>query len=153
MVEFDHNKKRQGFDYRNKYLEHNPGIFGKFYICSQCGKRITKNQMEVDHIIPNSKWYAPNRVFNCVAACIDCNRWKSDKMGWCTVRGILFKVLEEIYVLLHRLILLLYTCICFTLYYVIDLFVNNIGSRNPKKILLTILCLLMILIHLVCKLF
>lgn len=147
MVELDHNKKRQSYDYRGKYLKHNPGIFGRFYICSQCGIRIKKNQMEVDHIIPNSKWYAPNRVFNCVATCIECNRIKSDKMGWCTVRGLVFKIFEEIYILIHRLILMGFYCLYFSLYYLVDLIVNNLTSRSLRKVLFTLFFMLIVFLY------
>lgn len=101
-------RKRESYDYRANYLEHNPGYFKGLYICSQCGKILTKNTMEVDHIFPVSKWWAPNRVINCVAICSECNKRKSDKVTWkMSIKAILCKILEESYLLLSFILLML----------------------------------------------
>lgn len=101
-------RKRESFPYRKKYLEHNRGILGIFYRCSLCGKIITRDQMEVDHIIPISKWYAPNRVINCVATCRDCNRSKSNTpTKFQMFKSITSKILEEIVILFQNIILAL----------------------------------------------
>lgn len=91
-------EKREKFDYRKHYLEHNKGVFGGNYICSQCGRIISKEEMQVDHIVPLKKWYAPNAVINCCAICPKCNKEKSDKVGLCTLKGIMAKVAEEVIV-------------------------------------------------------
>lgn len=98
-------RKRESYDYRGNYIKHNPGICNGLYFCSQCFKPLSRTSMEVDHIFPVSKWFAPNRVINCVAICSSCNKKKSDKITWkMSVKGILCKILEEIYILFQRLI-------------------------------------------------
>ena len=148
MSEFNNQRKRQSFDYRGEYLKHHPGVFGRFYVCSQCGICVTKDKMEVDHVLPVSKWYGPNKTFNCVSTCVECNRLKSDKVGWCTVRGFVFKLFEEIYILINRVSLMIYLCSCFTLFYIVELFVNNLTSRNFIKIILTLCSLALICLKL-----
>lgn len=50
-------KKKKGDDvwghdhtYRKQFLSHNKGIFGRWYICAYCGKIISVEKMDVDHI-------------------------------------------------------------------------------------------------------
>lgn len=100
--------KRESYDYRTKYLEHNHGLFGGIYICSQCFSIMSRDEMQVDHILPIAKWFAPNRVINCVSICPRCNRQKSDKISKSLViKGILMKIFEEFYILTQRIIILL----------------------------------------------
>lgn len=100
-------QKRESYDYRRAYLKHHPGILGSFYICSQCGKILVRSSMEVDHIFPVSKWWSINRVINCVAICSKCNKHKSDRItALMSIRAILMKIIEELYILTHRLVLL-----------------------------------------------
>lgn len=93
--------KRNLYDYRKKYLEHNHGIFG-YYLCYLCLKPVTKEEMEVDHIFPLSKG-GPNHIINCVSSCRNCNRKKSDKIDYRTFRGIIFKIIEELFLCLISL--------------------------------------------------
>lgn len=98
-------KKREKYDYRKHYLDHNHGILGSVYICSQCGKLLSRKEMEVDHIFPVSKWWSVNHVINCVAICSSCNKNKSDKVTWkMSIKGIVAKLLEEIYILIQNII-------------------------------------------------
>lgn len=87
--------RRTSYNYRDKYMKHNNGIFFGGYICSICHKKITKEEMEVDHIIPLSK-YGVNHVCNCVATCHDCNAKKGDRMSTDILKQLLWKILEEI---------------------------------------------------------
>lgn len=101
-------EKRESYDYRKNYLKHNPGLFGGLYLCSQCLTPLSREDMQVDHIIPVSKWFAPNRVINCCAICGPCNRHKSDRITKAmTIKGISMKLFEEFYILAQRLILLI----------------------------------------------
>lgn len=101
-------KKRESYDYRTNYIKHNCGIFGGVYICSQCYKHLSRKEMEVDHMFPVSKWYAPNRVINCVSICSTCNKSKSDKVTLkMSVKAILAKLFEEFYILIQKGILLI----------------------------------------------
>lgn len=122
--------KRDEFDYRYHYLKHNKGIFGKFYICSQCLKPMFKSGMEVDHIFPVSKWYAPNRVINCVAICPTCNKKKSAKVGLCSVKGIIAKIFEEIIILIQRIITLILSFILMGAMTLIHMFFNALVTRR-----------------------
>lgn len=131
-------EKRASYDYRGKYLKHNPGFFGKFYICSQCYKSMRESDMEVDHIVPNSKWFAPNRVFNCVAICPSCNKEKSAKMGKYLYKGLLFKFVEELYILIHKGFFLTTKVISGLLIYLSQLIFKNLTSKNPTKIILSL---------------
>lgn len=72
------------------------------YKCRYCNKKISKNQVYVDHIIPVAKVQKSSRarfllkVFGCknvndiknlAPACFKCNQKKSDKMGLWVFRG------------------------------------------------------------------
>lgn len=144
-------EKRASYDYRGKYLKHNPGFFGKFYICSQCYKSMRESDMEVDHIVPNSKWFAPNRVFNCVAICSSCNKEKSAKMGTYLYKGLLFKFIEELYIFIHKGFFLLIKLLSNLLLYLHQLLFKNLSSKNPTKIILSlgmIVCLSLYILNL-----
>lgn len=103
-------EKRQSFDYRNEYFKHNKGLFGCIYFCAQCYRPLLRKDVEVDHIVPLSKM-GPNSVLNCVATCRKCNRHKSDSLGKMTVKGLIFKIVEEVFIGLSKVIrYLLSTC-------------------------------------------
>ena len=89
-------ERRRKYDYRAEYLKHNKGfLFGHLYFCAMCGKPITKENMEVDHIVPLNK-QGINHVVNCIATCRECNRRKSDKLDNRCVRQVFWKVFEEV---------------------------------------------------------
>lgn len=136
-------EKRKSYDYRKKYLEHNHGLFGKYYFCSQCFKRLTKKTMEVDHILPNSKWYAPNRVFNCVAICPSCNKLKLDRVEpRFIIKGVLCKTLEELYVYSERILVLGFKVIYYGILFIMESLVVNFTSKNLLKFILNLLFIL-----------
>lgn len=43
--------------------------------CMYCGRKPPYVMLEVDHIIPKSKWWS-DRLDNLITSCFDCNRWK-----------------------------------------------------------------------------
>lgn len=94
--------KRNKYDYRKKYMEHNHGIFG-YYICYMCFKPVAKDEMEVDHIIPLAKG-GPNHIINCVSSCRNCNRSKSDKLDSRVYRGVIFKIVEELILFVRKVL-------------------------------------------------
>lgn len=54
---------RESNDYRQDYLARNKGIGGYLYVCSQCFKPMFgKDRIQVDHIIPPSKFATKKRV-------------------------------------------------------------------------------------------
>ena len=94
-------KKRNAYDYREEYFKHNKGLFGSIYFCALCYKPLTRDKVEVDHIIPLAK-HGINHVSNCTSTCRKCNRSKSDKIDDRVIREIIFKVLEEILILFRK---------------------------------------------------
>ena len=124
-------KKRESFDYRRAYLKHNPGLFGGIYICSQCGKPMTRSHMQVDHIIPIANKFSVNRVINCVAICPTCNKIKSDRTDTkFIVKGIIFKILEDIVVLVQNLFILILRLLSMALIYLIRMMVTPLKSER-----------------------
>lgn len=132
-------EKRDKFPYRKKYLKHNKGILGSFYVCSQCLAIIKEKDMEVDHIIPNSKWFAPNRVFNCVACCVPCNRSKSDKITpTYLIKSIIAKIMEELIIFIQNLIVGIIRFIVLCIFYVIRLLLSGLYTFSPIRIMLSL---------------
>ena len=90
-------------NYRSVFFSHNePKMFGKYYICSYCGKLLSQKNTTVDHLYPIGKSsksikyqkklkkkgiYNINSVNNLVAACARCNKRKSDNAGFWIFKG------------------------------------------------------------------
>ena len=92
--------RRNQYNYREEYLKHNKGFFfGKIYFCSICHRPITKEEMEVDHIIPLGK-QGVNHICNCVATCQKCNRIKGDTLDDRAIRQLFWKLCEELCILI-----------------------------------------------------
>ena len=96
---FDRRYERSN-NYRKIFFDNNKGP----YHCAYCGKRLSAQELEVDHLIPVAKaktnmgvrtWMQlcgiknVNESKNLVAACGRCNGHKSDKMGWWTIKGMI----------------------------------------------------------------
>lgn len=62
--------------YRTKYFNNTYSMLGK-YRCAHCGKWFDKRDIDVDHIIPQSKGGTDDLV-NLQALCKHCNRSKQD---------------------------------------------------------------------------
>ena len=88
--------------YRTRYIAAHPPKHGK-YRCVYCGRRITKEKMQVDHIIAVNRvkknWLyrlcvpkGINELENLVCSCPKCNRRKGDKGGLWAIRGKFWKV-------------------------------------------------------------
>ena len=134
-------EKRESFDYRYHYIKHNNGILNEYYFCSQCYKIVKKKDMEVDHILPNSKWFAPNRVFNCTSIGSKCNKEKSNKMGKYVVKGIIFKLLEESCLLVSKIFHLTLKLISHVLLYLFSVIFKSLKSINPFTRVMSLLFL------------
>lgn len=137
-------EKRNSYNYRDKFLKHHPGYFNSFYVCSQCLKPITKDELEVDHIFPISRWWAPNHLINLVSTCRNCNRKKSDKVSFSIqIRSIFGKIVEELYLLISLVIKLILKLILFLISY-ISIYVREQLDTRLKLILLCVVIFIII---------
>lgn len=134
-------ERRQSYAYRQEYLKHNKGLFGFLYFCSQCGRPLTKDTLEVDHIVPLSK-KGVNHIVNCVAICHKCNQEKSNKLDGTVYRGMLWKVLEEILI-----------CVCFIVSGLLRVIrsilvypIKNAPNRKARYLVLLFYVILLIII-------
>lgn len=69
-------------NYRKVYFENNKGWRGK-YKCSHCGKWFKKEDITIDHIIPQSKLaYLPIKdvLINLQPMCRSCNSSKGNRL-------------------------------------------------------------------------
>lgn len=91
-------------NYRTEFIRHNKGYKGNrtMYHCAYCGRKIKKDEMQVDHLIAVNKVkkhilprlfmhlcgiHNVNDTKNLVASCSRCNQRKSDNQGFWLVRG------------------------------------------------------------------
>ena len=140
-------EKRNSYNYRDKYLKHNPGFFNSFYLCSQCFRPITKDDLEVDHIFPISRWWAPNHLVNLVSTCRTCNRRKSDKVSFSIqLRGVIVKLIEELYLLIHRLFILALKMLIFAMSYILN-YTKDLAVNQRKIVAIFALFILMLFIY------
>ena len=65
-------------NYREKWFANNRPFLGK-YRCSECGNWFPKSQIDIDHIIPQSKG-GTDDLWNLRATCKHCNRSKQDSL-------------------------------------------------------------------------
>lgn len=110
-------------DYRSEFFKHNSEPFR----CRYCNKKLKKNEVVVDHIIPVGKVkknsFARTLLYiqgistvndyrNLAPACNKCNKKKSDQMGFWIIRGFLGKY--RLYWILRKIVI--FSLICFTIY-------------------------------------
>lgn len=69
-------------DYRNIYFKRHDR---NRYKCSICSKKLHRHEVQVDHIIPKSK-IEINRLWNLQPSCETCNKSKSNKVGFFTLK-------------------------------------------------------------------
>ena len=70
--------------YRDKWFEKNPSNHG-WYTCIRCGKKLRKGDVDIDHIIPQSRGGKDN-INNLQCMCKRCNRSKRNDVDFNTVR-------------------------------------------------------------------
>lgn len=140
-------EKRNSYNYRDKYLKHNPGFLNSFYLCSQCFRPITKDDLEVDHIFPISRWWAPNHLVNLVSTCRTCNRKKSDKVSFSIqAKGVIVKIIEELYILVHRIFLLSLKMLIFALSYVLN-YIKDLAVKQRKIVFIFLVIILTLFVY------
>ena len=64
--------------YREEYFKNHKGNNG-WHECKNCGKKIRKSQVDVDHIKPKNKG-GTDAKSNLQALCVHCNRSKKNKI-------------------------------------------------------------------------
>lgn len=84
--------KREKFDYRSAHFQLDPGFFGNYYQCVQCGKIISRRATQVDHIVPLKSALGLNASVNTASTCEHCNKSKGAKMDERVVQGFVFKM-------------------------------------------------------------
>lgn len=61
-------------NYRDTYFDNNESNHG-WYTCVRCGRKFRKGDMDIDHILPQSKGGGDNEL-NLQCLCVHCNRSK-----------------------------------------------------------------------------
>ena len=132
--------------YRKEFFDNNQK---RRYHCAYCGRRLKKEDVEVDHLVPvikaKNSWAVRlclwlrgikdvNDPDNLVAACQKCNRKKSSKMGRWVIRGMIGRY-KIIWILRNILLILLAV---FALYIVLETGIND-GVFNKMREALRIL--------------
>lgn len=132
-------KYKRASNYRDIYFNSHK----RPYRCVYCGRRLKKDKVEVDHLIPVAK--AQKRLYarlflklkgihdvndanNLVAACMHCNRKKSDKMGFWIIKGTLGQY--KIYWAIRAIIII---TIIFSIIWFIHQVVDLNGICNAVK--------------------
>lgn len=99
--------------YRERFVAAHPPKNGK-YRCVYCGRKIKKDDMQVDHIIAVNRvkknWLykicvpnGVNDISNLVPSCARCNNRKGDKGGLWALRGKFWRVFLPVFMLLKLL--------------------------------------------------
>lgn len=123
------NQKYQRSDtYRTEFIRNWPPRAGK-YRCVYCGRKISKNDMEVDHIVPVKaashnflyRLMVPpegvNSLSNLVPACHKCNRRKGSKCGFWLIRGKFWRICLPLYMILRiALVVAIIGCLYFVFF-------------------------------------
>ncbi len=65
-------------NYRDTYFSKNSGNYG-WYRCVHCGRSFRKGDVDIDHIIPQSRGGSDSE-WNLQCLCVHCNRSKQDDM-------------------------------------------------------------------------
>ena len=96
-------KYTRSSNYRKAFIDHYERKDGKYYRCAYCGKKLTKDKMTVDHIVPIDKvqhsWtYRQfirlmnisdiNELRNLAPACERCNKKKGRKVKGYLLNGL-----------------------------------------------------------------
>ena len=97
---------RKSSSYREKYIRKHPPFYKGGYRCTYCGCFVSKEEMQVDHIISVAQgkmskstqdkifkkgWKGINDERNLTCSCAGCNDYKSDKGGIWILRGMVRK--------------------------------------------------------------
>jgi 5-methylcytosine-specific restriction endonuclease McrA len=93
---------KRSSDYRFVFFKNARPVFGKYYLCTYCGRLVSKAKVEVDHLYPIGKVSKSlrlqkklkrkginnvNDLRNLVPSCKRCNRMKGAELGFWIIRG------------------------------------------------------------------
>lgn len=73
-------------NYRKLWFDNNKSLTG-WYTCSWCKKKIRKQDVDIDHIIPQSLG-GKDVLSNLQCMCKSCNRSKKNDVGFHTVKDL-----------------------------------------------------------------
>ncbi len=79
IVEMYHDAYEDSGDYRKKAFDNTDSNYG-WYTCPKCGRKYRKSDMDVDHIVPQSRGGSNSR-YNLQVLCAHCNRSKGADMS------------------------------------------------------------------------
>ena len=78
IVEMYHDMQEQDPDYRAKAFDNTDSNHG-WYTCPRCGRKFRADDMDADHIVPQSRGGSDSR-YNLQLLCKHCNRSKGNDM-------------------------------------------------------------------------
>ena len=78
IIDLYHDSCEYDGDYRKKAFENSQSNHG-WYTCAKCGRKFRKEDMDVDHIVPQSRG-GDNSRYNLQLLCKHCNRSKQASM-------------------------------------------------------------------------
>ena len=81
--------------YREIYFDKNKSNHG-WYTCVRCGKKLRKSDVDIDHIIPQSRGGSDN-ILNLQCMCKTCNRSKQNSMGLDTVKDLGKNIVRNVF--------------------------------------------------------
>lgn len=79
-------------NYRQKWFDNNESNYG-WYRCVRCGKALRKGDVDIDHIIPQSRG-GGHSLNNLQCMCRTCNRSKRNDVGLHTAKDYTRNTLE-----------------------------------------------------------
>ena len=119
--------------YRKRFFENTKPFKNGKYRCIYCGRKFSKSRITVDHIYPINAARTKKKQFilklfginnindvkNLGAACMRCNKKKSDKTGLWVLRGLLGR--SEIFWLIYNIFRLIFLILlCIVVFYAIN---------------------------------
>ena len=146
-------RKRAEMDYRKEFFRKNKGLFGCIYFCAYCYKPLTRDMIQVDHIVPLNSACGQNKKYNLVAACAKCNREKSDIVDARIFQGYAMKIIFSLLMLIQKVVVailvLVYSIILSAIKLVINIIAAPFKSKNPTFMIVAVILYAFIIYRLV----
>lgn len=146
-------RKRAEMDYRKEFFRKNKGLFGCIYFCAYCYKPLTRDMIQVDHIVPLNSVCGQNKKYNLVAACAKCNREKSDIVDIRIFQGYAMKIIFSLLMLVQKavvaILVLAYSILLSAIKLVLNIIAAPFRSKNPTFIIVAVILYAFIIYRLV----